>query len=305
MKYKTEINDHVVLKVLIDTFDDSLKGLKEVQSGHIKKVYFFLYNEEEYVIRFSHYDLEFKFEKYLYQYGNKNIVAKPIKIGSYQNLYYMISKKIMGQHLKALDEKSVIKLIPKVLYSITHIHQININESVGYGWLDDDFNGCFSSLKLFIESHFNNEQKGFWKDWYHLFQEGILNWDQFHFFYKRMINLEPYCKGIRHIVHGDFHLSNIIYHKNEISGFIDWGNVLYGDFLLDIATIHMQLPQLGILNQAINYYQNNNIKIDYFKERFTCMSLFKGLDMLRFSAKQGNISSCKSIINSLEQLIII
>jgi len=117
-----------------------------------------------------------------------------------------------------------------------------------------------------------------------------------------MMKLIYYCEGRRYIVHGDFHFGNILCQDNKVTGIIDWGNVMYGDFVFDIATIHMQFPKYNMYKLFKDYYKEQGIVVENFEERFVCASLCKGLDALRFSAKLGRRESCEAILRYLENL---
>ena len=84
----------------------------------------------------------------------------------------------------------------------------------------------------------------------------------FHYYYEiesDTDNLVEDVRGLRKnnagFVHGDFHLGNILWQDNEISGIIDWDNCHFGNIMLDIACIRFDLAVLCGLEFAISFFE--------------------------------------------------
>lgn len=303
MKGKLSLDE--VLLVIQKVLGSEVEELEAVQSGNIKSLYFYKYRGRDYVIRFSREDKEFKIQNYLYTVlKRRNVpVVEVINIGKYKDLYYSISPKIQGVSLNTIDSVQLQSILPELVKTLYEIHSTDINQTKGYGWLEQEGNGPYSTWREHLEKHFQKEQQGFWSNWYDLFKESFLDYHTFYALYQEMLDLSKYCEGSRYLVHGDFHFGNILTDKERVTGIIDWGNVMYGDFLFDIATIHMQFPQFQIPNLYKEHYKSQSIQVKNFDERFLCVSLCKGLDSLRFSAKLGRQASYNSILNYLISLV--
>ena len=50
------------------------------------------------------------------------------------------------------------------------------------------------------------------------------------------------------------------------------------------------------------YFKEKEIEVENFKERFLCMSYYKGLDALRWHASRQDDASCKTIMESIRDL---
>lgn len=55
------------------------------------------------------------------------------------------------------------------------------------------------------------------------------------------------------ILHGDFHFLNLLLHKEEIAGLIDWEYSALGDPRWDVANIYMQLVDFGAADAAAQF----------------------------------------------------
>ncbi|MCE5168217.1 hypothetical protein LQV63_02625 [Paenibacillus profundus] len=62
---------------------------------------------------------------------------------------------------------------------------------------------------------------------------------------------------------------------------------MYGDFLIDIATVEGAIPDRDVAQAFRIHYEKKESPISYFNERLIGARYFKGLDGLRFFAKMG------------------
>ncbi len=60
-------------------------------------------------------------------------------------------------------------------------------------------------------------------------------------------------------IHGDLHPRNILIHKGEIAGIIDWGDMTSGDAATDLAAIWMLFSRKADRERAIAYYGHLSI----------------------------------------------
>ncbi len=119
-----------------------------------------------------------------------------------------------------------------------------------------------------------------------------------------MIDLAERSPQETYLVHGDFHLGNMLADGSNITAIVDWEMALYGDFMFDLATMHMWTPQLQ-LPQMVRDALKRKIGIDipHFEERLLCGLLFKGLDGLRFFAKKGDKPAYESVKGKILALL--
>lgn len=294
-----------VLKLLNCLFEKGITELVPIRSGNVKSVYFFKQNDTDYIINFSKNDIGIEQSNCLTELLLKNNIPtkRIIKSGFYKESYYTVSTKILGETLKTLNSNELNNIMPDLVEIITKVHLVDLGKSNGFGWIDNKGNGKYRSNKAFLEGFFSEYQDGYWKNWYDLFESTFLDREVFFDLYDEMIFLSKYCEGTRYLVHGDFHLGNIISKETQITGIIDWDNVMYGDFMFDIACMQMSLPEYKITDVFKDYYKTYNIKVPYFDERFKCMSLCRGLDSLRFFSKHGQKKSYDSVLSYLKSIM--
>lgn len=304
MNKNIKSQDNEIKEMLRRLFGNETIELIPVDRGNVKNVSFFTHKNTEYVLSLSESNKANFHNKYLSELLMKNNIniKKLISSGYYNEFYYEIHTKIVGETLRDISGERFYKLLPKIALNLKKINCIDISNCEGFGWFDENGQGAYASLQDFLQGFFHEKQSGYWKNWYELFEGDILDRDIFQNLYDTMLAMSKYCEGRRYLVHGDFHLGNIIMDDDKITGIIDWDNAMYGDFIYDIATLQGTLPQYNIAEMFKEYYEANNTRIPYFDERFKCMSLCKGLDSLRFFAKHGWKESYNSVLQYLKEL---
>ncbi|MFW6281781.1 MAG: aminoglycoside phosphotransferase family protein [bacterium] len=300
-KFKADIKKEEVVNLLEGIYGEGISKIVEADSGKVKRVYFFEYMNEHLVLRLSEDSLEFQIEEFIQnKIKDKNFPLPVIyHIGKYNNFFYSINKKVEGRPIHQISEKEFINTLPAILKTMSQFHFLDISDNKGYGWPDNKLNASFNSFEEFTEANFSNELEGFWLGWHSLFEDSFMNYDIYMRLYNLMEKLIPYCEGKRYLAHTDFHYDHILVDANEVTGIIDWGRVRYLDFLFDVVTLVMQFPLLNLIPIFKNYYENNNIKVDNFDERFICAAIFQSLDGMRFWAKMGHEDSYNSILSTL------
>ena len=201
---------------------------------------------------------------------------------------YCISERIKGSVVADLQAKQKIELLPDLVRVITDMNQIQLDSTTtGFGPLIPSGNGAYDAWESFIKAFYEENQTGtFWENWHELFRTSCLERDVFNEIYARLLTFSKYNSPHRYFVHGDCHEWNILSDGRSITGIID-GNCMYGDFLIDIATVEGAIPDKDVAQAFRIHYEKKESPISCFNERLIGARYFKGLDGLRFFAKMG------------------
>ncbi|QAA33463.1 phosphotransferase family protein [Clostridium manihotivorum] len=282
-----------------------IDNIKEASSGKIKRVYFFNFQNKEYVICFAKDNTEFEVESYLQDRFDKAKIPSPkvLNKGCYKDYYYAISEKLYGIPICDLDKEEVESSLPSIMDTLKNIHSIDISSTLGYGWLNSNKNGQFKTFEEFLRHFFSKEIQGFWKDWYELFEKSFLDYEVFMELYRKMIKLAPYCEGKRYLVHSDFHYNNVLVSNSKVTGVIDWGGVSYLDYFFDISKIVLEFSEHDLFNRFCEFYKQNDFDVSHARERFLCATICHSLDGMRFYAKLGKEDVYKNILKNVLALI--
>jgi hygromycin-B 4-O-kinase len=287
-QFKPNMDAGSAAAFLNDYWNGEVSGLQAVEQGELSRAYFFQVKGNDYIIRFNHSGEGFARELSLYEHYHAQGLPMPriVDTGKREDLYYCISERAPGTTLVRLPIDRIREIVPRLAEKFAQLRQLHVDGTTGYGWVNRTGNGDYDSWPAYLASFFAEEQTGFWFGWYRLFEEGILERDVFRALYDRMMEFAQAAPPERYLVHGDFHLGNIITDGHGITGIVDWEMSVYGDFVFDLATMHLWTQQLQFPHLFRNYLAYQGIEIPYFEERLRCGLLFKGLDALRFFAKK-------------------
>lgn len=286
---KPEVSMEDVQKMIKAHLGKSAENIWAIEGGNLSSVFSFTLDQSEYVIRFSSDKDSFVTEDYISNLLSSNHVLYPktLKLGMEGTLKLCISEKIKGKVLAKYDVDQRTKLLPDLIHQITRMNQVPLKSKQGFGFLTPDGHGINESWEDFITTFYGENQTGtFWENWHDLFNTSCLERDVFFECYARLLEYSKYNAPHRYLIHGDFHEWNILTDGCKITGIID-GNFMYGDFLIDIATVEHVVPNKDLAVDFGIYYEKIGMPIPDFSKRLIGARYFKGLDALRFFAKMG------------------
>ncbi|WP_309122593.1 aminoglycoside phosphotransferase family protein [Paenibacillus sp.] len=111
-----------------------------------------------------------------------------------------------------------------------------------------------------------------------MFDQGILGRNVFDAVYAAIRELLPYAPKDKYLVHGDFHFWNMLSDGSTVTGIVDWETAMYGDFMFDVAVLHLWHPQARFPERVREAWEAEGDAIPRFDERLLRYRLIKGLD---------------------------
>lgn len=273
---------HGYLKWINEHFGDVV--VKDFDEGHMKKCYVFSKDQQKYLVSISEKSHGLLENKWLLEKLQKNhIPVKTVyKHGYYGDKTIEVTSFIEGEaHRESFKEK--ISLMKK-------LHDIPCHESHGYGWIDEKGNGMYPTAAAFIQDFLLSEEKGYWKDFYKLFDQGLDRNLYFMACHKILEHLK-YSEDYRHIVHGDLHQKHFLFQNKAIKGLIDWDKAMYFDKLYDWFYIKH--------SNEISPYKDE----PHYETRMMNMQLIYLVDALRFYFKNHQQQNYLEVKKELENLL--
>ena len=216
------------------------------RDGELSKVFSYRKGDADYVIHFkdNEHSLHKVFKIYD-MYGEQSLPIPRIhKVGRVENIHFSISDRVSGTPISALEPTQIRALIPDIVHQFMRIRQVHVADShEGYGWITRKarlsiVHGWTTSRLFSMRSKKASTMGGticmrtaFWK---RVFEE----------IYQTMIERVRYSPPERYLVHGDFHLGNMLGENENVTGIVDWEMAMFGDFMLDVSVLHMWYPML-------------------------------------------------------------
>lgn len=284
---KPEIGRHEALSFLTSYFGNGITHLRGIEAGEISHAYAFTQNECDYIIRFSTSVDGFERDRYAFAtFAPQGLpIPRVYDIGQVDALYFAISEQADGMMLDRLSDVQRKRVLPVLVATLDRMHRADLGDYEGYGPVNAQGAGELASWGAAITAAFDEDCPGFWQGWRTLFRDTFLEQDIFDLLYTRMTLLVPFCPMERYLVHGDCHARNIISDGDTVTGVIDWANIKYGDFLYDVATLHLWSPLDNYPGLFHAYYTSQERSVQHYEERLLCYTYCLGLDTLRFFAR--------------------
>jgi hygromycin-B 4-O-kinase len=134
-------------------------------------------------------------------------------------------------------------VLPELLKTLDAVRSADISGTTGHGLWDADGRGAFDSWQDFLLSAADDPQERRTHGWRSRLHESP---DEESAFFEAFRLLESsvfldHRREARHLVHSDLHL-NLLASGRRVTGLLDWGCSLYGDFLYDHACLAYWAP---------------------------------------------------------------
>lgn len=272
---KTQINSEEVIAFLKKYFDPGVQVIEFLKGGELSQAFAFSASKGDFVIRINKDKYTFEKDEYAFEhFAGINIpVPKILEIGQFnEKLFYAISKRALGKTFDLLDKETTLKLLPKLIETLDKIHATKI-ETGKYGYWDSFGKANIDSWKEFI---------------LHRDDEFVSSRPEDNFIkrlHQLISDLEKYLPEERYLVHGDFGFNNLVTDGEIITGVLDWGESVYGDFIYDVAWLSFWPSEVNFAEIFREHYKNKSQGVKFFEERLRCYELQIGLGSLGFFAK--------------------
>ncbi len=288
--FKPEMSTEAALGYLRQIEGEGVSDVAPIDMGELSKVYSYTKNGREYVIHFKNDPETLKKVKFISdQYASCGVpMPRIFGIGTCGSAHYSIAEKVAGTPIISQAVTDIRGVLPDLVRQFIRLNQIRVELFSGFGWVRPTGEGSSKSWTEFLASTFEEEQEGFYCGWTALFESSFLEKDVFERIYAEMMERIGYAPEERYLVHGDFHLGNMLSENHAVTGIVDWEMAMYGDFMFDLAVLHLWAPKAQFPQRVREAWAVEGRSIPYFEERLLGYQLFKGLDGLRFYAKKGD-----------------
>lgn len=286
--FKLDMDINQAEEILKEIFEQSVAKVSYIEMGQLSKVFSFEVKDKSYVVHFRKNNESFDKADFIYKaHGNKLPIPQVIKNGKIDEIFFSISTKATGKPISSYSAPELNIIIKDLAKHFTNMSHIDIEPSKGFGMIRPSGMASNKSWRDVLGEFFKEDQEGFYKNWTSLYTESFLEKSLFQEGYSAIMELAKYSPDKPSLVHGDFHLGNMLSNGNKVTGIVDWELAMYGDFMFDLAVLHLWTPHLDFPQKVRNLWLETENDIIHFEERLRCHMLFKAVDGLRFFAKQG------------------
>ncbi len=272
---KTKVKPEEVVAFLKKNFDSNISSVNFLKGGELSQACSFSTPDNKFIIRINKNRKTYDKDKYAFEhFANVNIpIPEILEIGQFnENLFFAISKMAKGKTFDELDKETTLKLLPKMINTLDEIHNMKIKDDK-YGYWGGLGRAAISSWKEFMLHRDDKLVNTHPED------------DLIQKLHQSIQNLVIYLPEGSYLVHGDYGFNNLVTDGEIITGVLDWGESVYGDFIYDLAWLTFWPSEIDFADVFKKHYQDIGKKVDHFEERLRCYQLQIGLGSLGFFAK--------------------
>jgi hygromycin-B 4-O-kinase len=306
---KPVIDDQTVTTLLRDDLQIDFDDLKEVDGGQIARTYSLDMDGRPCVLQFTEHNMSqgcLNERFFSERFRQMEIpVRSVLHQGNFAGLHFTVSVKVQGKGLNQLPWREFMAVLPSVMDLLLRIASIDTSGTTGYGWLDVNGNGKFTSWREHLCQVRDEEPGQFHDRWHRHFDSTFLDRKVFDHYYTKMEDLIDQTPSRRQLVHGGFGYGNVLVKDGQIIAVLDWQDARYGDSIFDLAYMRNWLDA-SIQEMCRNVYKESLERLGcseaHLEDRIKCYQYYTGIDGLRFAAKTENESFYRAVLDKLALL---
>lgn len=262
--------------------------LSPLRQGLWSSAYGFRVGGDELVARFSSVREDFDKDAFVGERAPAELlVPRIVEMGEALGGWYAISRRLPGTHLDGVDGAAVARALPSLFATLDQVRAIDLSGTTGYGLWDAEGRGRRSTWRdaLF---HVDRTDPG----WAQPTARADVARRAFDAGMARLRDFAPHCPEERHLVHSDLLHWNVLIEGDRVSGLLDWGSSIIGDFVYDLAWLtfwwpwYPQWSELDIVAAVTAHL--DRLGVPDIPQRLRCYELSIGLDNLNWYLSRGD-----------------
>jgi len=264
-------------------------------TGVWSKAFAFRRAGRDYVIRFGEHREDFAKDRLAARYVAPALpIPRVLEIGEALGGTYAISERLFGGYIDDVDETQMRALLPSLFAALDAMRLADLSGTTGYGgWGADGVAPHLSwqAALLDVASDRPTDRIHGWREGLAASKVGIEPFDEA---YKRLQALSSTVSDKRHLIHSDLLHYNVLVQANQVTGVLDWGCGMYGDFLYDLAWLCFWQPWypawrcIDFQEEAVRHYASIGLDVPRFEERLRCCQIHIGLAGQAYMAYAGD-----------------
>jgi hypothetical protein len=165
-----------------------------------------------------------------------------LELGEAFDGYYAIAERVYGGYIDDVDEAQMRSLLPALLAALDAMRLADLSHTTGYGGWDVAGNAPHVSWRSALLDVANDRPGDRIHGWRARLAASAMGSGPFDVAYRRLESLAGGLPDVRCLIHSDLLHYNVLVEGERITGVLDWGCAMTGDFLYDLAWLCFWQP---------------------------------------------------------------
>jgi hygromycin-B 4-O-kinase len=292
-----------IARFLRERLGGPISDVVRIPHGEWSRAFGFRYGDGDYVVRFSAVEADFQKDQLASSYASPRLpLPRLLAVGAAFDGFFAISQRAQGKFLDELDAAGMHRLLPALLDVLDGLREADISTTHGFGQWGVDGNAPHATWRaaLLDIGHASSSVNRI-----HGARQRLASRPSaqaaFDAAAARLESLAAACPTDRYLIHSDLLNFNVLVAEERVSGVIDWGSSLYGDFLFDLAWLTFWQPWypawagIDIRAAARRHYASIGLAVPHFEARMRCYETVIGLDNQLYSAFKGKWAQLETV----------
>jgi aminoglycoside phosphotransferase (APT) family kinase protein len=296
---------------LTDRYQCNPADVREIGRGVWSVAYAFASQGRDLVARFGAHRYDFEKDRVAAKYAAPELpVPALLEITEASGgEFCAITERVYGERIEELHGNEMRATLPSLLRTLDALRRADVSHTSGFGMWDETGRGVHATWcdalvavgddRAHHRTHGWREKLSASKEREQPFNEAL----------DYLRTVAPTMPAERHLIHNDPLAGNIFVKNGRVSGVIDWGCSMYGDFVYDLAHFvfwrnwYTSWRDIDFASEGWRHYEGIGLRVPRFGERLACYQVQIGLDSCAFSAFRERWDEFDPVMRWVQQLV--
>jgi len=279
---------------LRERYGSAVADVVPFDQGEWSKAFGFRHDGRDLVAKFSPLEEDFAKDRFAGRWRSPALpIPRVLELGRAFDGHVIIAERLHGDFIDDLDGRGMRALLPSLFATLDALREADLTGTSGYGLWGADGDAPHASWSAFLLDIGVDHPSKRIAGWRAALEQSAVGAGPFDEAYALLRTLAPRCPDARHLVHSDLLHFNVLVADDRITGLLDWGCGLYGDFLYDVAWLTFWAPWepawngIDFRQEALRHFARIGLDVPDFAVRLRACELQIGLDGQAYQAYKG------------------
>ncbi|MFZ2360928.1 MAG: aminoglycoside phosphotransferase family protein [Anaerolineae bacterium] len=264
-------------------------------AGEWSQAFAFRQAGRDYVIRFGLHGDDFARDRLAAAFASPALpIPAVLELGEAYDGTYAIAERVCGGYIDDVDEAQMRGLLTALLAALDAMRRTDLSHSTGFGGWDAAGNAPYASWRAALLDVAGDRPGDRTHGWRARLAASAVGSKPFDAAYRCLESLADGLPDLHCLIHSDLLHYNVLVDGERITGVLDWGCAMTGDFLYDLAWLCFWQPwypawqRIDFEQEARRHYAAIDLAVPGFEQRLLCCQLHIGLAGMAYQAYAGD-----------------